>query len=567
MANLAQFSPKAGVSLIVGIIGLITCILGASMAYQTSQYLASHKASLGALQAETKELLTFSPIRLASDDSSFQRFRDINTQFVAQFQQLKYGNDQTGAAALSAGDDPAYASLLSGGDALLEKYGNMIQSRQEINKYRQFSKRLLSEASALVTTTNSNLQTSEQQSLLPAQLKAVMQLSNATNDHHYQVLLAVQNLDTQASDLMSATNSRQSNTQTLIQSLTEGNSRLSNPILRRMYVNLNDQLEQHYDSIRSIQSVVSDYQAIKTTHTQLKSALATFATSIDEVNQALSGGAVLGALLMLIGAVLTGIGFFGAGWLLRGSDKQAQATALTKAERKVDPLEYTTPVNNTKENTQQRKQVITERNQLIHDIQPIMDGVFYVEANEYAETTGDIAKIFNGARRSIVKRIQLIQQEINRLQQLQSAPSSKNDKQPNKTLRKTETSNSPSLSQQADIKACVDITFDTQTKIEQIKRWQSVDGTDTTTEQMTQQLESLMQCQDHLRVRLRDLQQILNDGSSQPTLSDSPAIKEEGGTTPVVTDFERLSRLVNSFQLKEVPRARQRKPQPNPATT
>ena len=76
-----------------------------------------------------------------------------------------------------------------------------------------------------------------------------------------------------------------------------------------------------------------------------------------------------------------------------------------------------------------------------------------------------------------------------------------------------------------------------------------------------------MECQDHLRVRLRDLQMLVdqhlvNPASSNTTHSNTKPQSEASNTV----DLERLSRLLQSFQLTEIPRSRKmRKPAPQSA--
>lgn len=561
MAHVPTFSLKTGLFLIAGIIGCVLSIAGVVTSNQGALQQSSHQASLAYLQASTQELLAFSPSALIEDDRYVTRFRDINPQFVEQFQYLKYGNDTAGAPPLLVSDQPPYTALLKTGDSLLEKYGAMIQSRKDINKYRQFNKRLLSETMSLSGTAATNLHTSEQQNLAPALLKPIMQLSYAIQEQHNQVAYSVRSLQTHGKTLLSDSQSRQKATRRLIQSLTESQSRLPNPVMRRMYVNLNEQLEQHYDSVATIESVLKDYARFQQSFEQFTLSLITFTANLDETRNALSSSPAWGSLLLIVGLVITGIGTFGMAWSMR-STQLANTNRTAKAS--ADPLEYATATKLPQENTQQRKQVITERNQLIHDIQPIMDGVFYVEANELSETTGDIAKAFNGARRSIVKRVQLIQQEITRLKQLQTTEGAASQPPVNQTehLNDSSTTQGP-LSEHTDIKACVDITFDTQAKIEQLRRWQSpseVSG-ENRSARIDAQLEALMQCQDHLRVRLRDMQKMLQGSPHQRPDVPSNAITTANAAT---TDFERLSRLVNSFQLTEARRTRQRKPLPAP---
>ncbi|OUR86634.1 hypothetical protein A9Q81_28335 [Gammaproteobacteria bacterium 42_54_T18] len=576
-------SPKTFIATICGVVAICISVLGSVLLHQQQQYQSTHLASLAYLDAALHELTTFTSKRLVSDEKSFQRFRELNSSIVTQFQRLKYGNDSLGVSALTPNDDPSVATLLSDGEHLLTGFGKLIQSRQDINQYRQYNQRLLSEANGLVQATEAISSASEQQSLSSSQMKALGELTLLAKAQQYGIQLSLLSVETNAESLIRSSKTRQQHAQSLIQQLTASNTQLANPVLRRMIVNISDQLSQHLNTVLSLSNATNNYDVLEKNLKMLASTVKTLITSVNGASDSLSGGSYMAQLTVTLGAVAACLGFFFTGlWIKEERIVKNRATeAATNAKKQQPSLEYSNTNNTGKpnENTQQRKQIITEKNQLIHDIQPIVDGVFYVDANENAETTGEVAKAFNAARRSIVKRLQLVQQEVTRLQSFnhpkalepttnhQEKSASQRDK-----LRSIPPSSQPSVSAFFDIKSCVDITFETQTKIEQIKRLYSSENvsltdaqtTAHTTSQTKQQISELMECQDHLRVRLRDLQILVDQHFISPA-SNNP---DPQPATPTTVDLERLSRLVHSFQLTEVPRQRKmRKPTPQPTSS
>ena len=579
-------SRKTIITAICGVIGLFTSALGSVLLHQQQQYQSTHLSSLAYLDAALHELSTFTPKRLISEEKSFQRFRALNGSVVTQFQRLKYGNDTLGVSALSPSDDPSVATLLNDGENLLARFGKLIQSRQDINQYRQYNQRLLSEAESLVQATEAVSAASEQQSLSTTQMKTLGELTLLAKAQQLSIKITLLSIETNAESLIRDSKNRQQHAQSLIQQLTASKKQLANPVLRRMIVNISDQLNQHINTVLSLSNATNNYDALEKNLKALTSSVKTLLTSVNEASDTLSGGVYMAQLTITLGAIAACLSFFFTGlWVKEEHIVKNRATATTAGSKKQQPSFEDNNIHNAptpNENTQQRKQIITEKNQLIHDIQPIVDGAFYVDANEHAETTGEIAKAFNGARRSIVKRLQLVQQEVTRLQQLQQQslePATNNQEKtspPREKGSSTPSSSQPSISALFDIKSCVDITFETQTKIEQIKRLYSSDNeslTDapTTSSQTKQQITALMECQDHLRVRLRDLQMLvdqhlINPTSNNPELQPAPTTTATATATATTVDLERLSRLVHSFQLTEVPRARKiRKPSPQPA--
>ena len=602
-------SQKNIIAAICGVIGLFISILGSALLHQQQQYQSTHLSSLAYLDAALHELTTFTPKRLVSNELSFQRFRELNNSVVTQFQRLKYGNDNQGVSPLSPSDDPSVATLLSDGEKLLAGFGTLIQSRQDINQFRQHNQRLLSEANGLVQATEAISAASEQQSLSATQMKTLGELTLLAKAQQYDIQRTLLAIETNADPLIRSSKTRQQHAQSLIQQLTASNKKLANPVLRRMTVNISDQVDQHVNTVLSLSDVTSNYDALEKNLKSLTSTVKTLLTSVTGASSALASGSFIAQLMVTLGALAACVSFLFTGlWIKEGhSADNKTAGASTSAEKQTSSFEGSSAksasnTNKPNENTQQRKQIITEKNQLIHDIQPIVDGVFYVDANEHAETTGEIAKTFNGARRSIVKRLQLVQQEVTRLQQLQhqsSADPSVNNNGKTNSPRDTDSSNAPSsalsstiatapatalstasssalssppsISALFDIKSCVDITFETQTKIEQIKRLYSSDqealNNSTAASQTEQQITALMECQDHLRVRLRDLQMLVDQHLINPTPTNTePQAEASAAATATTVDLERLSRLVHSFQLTEVPRARKmRKPTPQPA--
>ncbi len=574
-------SKRIFIAAICGVIGIFTGILGSVLLHQHQQYQSTHLASLAYLDAALHELTTFTPKRLVSDESSFQRFRELNGSVVTRFQRLKYGNDTLGVSALSPSDDPAVATLLSDGENLLAGFGKLIQSRQDINQYRQYNQRLLSEADSLVQATEAIASASEQQSLSATQMKTLGKLTLLAKAQQYDIQRALLSIETNAASLISGSKTRQQNAQSLIQQLTASNKQLANPVLRRMIVNISDQLDQHINTVLSLSNATNNYDALEKNLKSLTSTVKTLLTSVNKASDTLSGGSYMAQLTVTLGALAACLSFFFTGLWIKEEHTANKKTPGMATDSKVPSSSFETSSPNStskpNENTQQRKQIITEKNQLIHDIQPIVDGVFYVDANEYAETTGEIAKAFNGARRSIVKRLQLIQQEVSRLQQLQNQqpidPTTDNQEkitsQHDKESAMAPSSQSP-LSVLFDIKSCVDITFETQTKIEQIKRLYATDNetlhNSQTASQTEQQTNALMECQDHLRVRLRDLQMLIDQHLVNPTPNTTKSTADPQAETSATVDLERLSRLLHSFQLTEVPRARKtRKPAPQAA--
>ena len=586
-------SQKTIIAAICGVIGIFTSLLGSVLLHQHQQYQTTHLASLAYLDAALHELTTFTPKRLVSDESSFQRFRELNGSVVTRFQRLKYGNDAQGVSAISPDDGPSASTLLNDGGNLLSGFGKLIQSRQDINQYRQYNQRLLSEANSLVQATEAVSAASKQQNLSPHQMKALGDLTLLTKAQQYDIKLSLLSIETHAESLISNSKTRQQQAQSLIQQLTASNKQLANPVLRRMIVNIADQLNQHLNTVLSLSSATNNYDALEKNVKSLASTIKTLLASVNKVSDALSDRPYITQLTVTLGALIACLSFFFTGFWIKEerSANKKTSRATTGSEEHPSSFEASSPNNTSKpgENTQQRKQIITEKNQLIHDIQPIVDGVFYVDANEYAETTGEIAKAFNGARRSIVKRLQLIQQEVTRLQHLQQTEPTAETKDKSETKKPTEkpiknptASLSPSSSPTStlfDIKSCVDITFETQTKIEQIKRLYSTNNealSDSQTAPQTKQhMTALMECQDHLRVRLRDLQMLVDQHLANPTPNHQDKLGEstnenrnenKKAAETINIDLERLSRLVHSFQLTEVPRSRKmRKPTPQPA--
>ena len=585
-------SKKTFIAAICGVIGIFTSILGSVLLHQHQQYQSTHLASLAYLDAALHELTTFTPKRLVSDESSFQRFRELNGSVVTRFQRLKYGNDALGVSAISPDDGPSVSTLLNDGENLLSGFGKLIQSRQDINQYRQYNQQLLSEANSLVQATEAVSAASKQQNLSPHQMKALGDLTLLTKALQYDIKLSLLSIETHAESLISNSKTRQQQAQSLIQQLTASNTQLSNPVLRRMIVNIADQLNQHLNTVLSLSNATNNYDALEKNVKSFTSTIKTLLASVNKASDALSDRSYMTQLTVTLGALIACLSFFFTGlWIKEErSAKKKTSRATTVSKDHPSSFEASSPNNTSKpgENTQQRKQIITEKNQLIHDIQPIVDGVFYVDANEYAETTGEIAKAFNGARRSIVKRLQLIQQEVTRLQHLQQSEPTAETKNKPETKKHTEkptaTLSPPSpTSTLFDIKSCVDITFETQTKIEQIKRLYSTNNealSDSQTAPQTKQhMTALMECQDHLRVRLRDLQMLVDQHFANPTPNHQDKLSEstnenshenphesKKAAETINIDLERLSRLVHSFQLTEVPRSRKmRKPTPQPA--
>ena len=556
MKPLPVSSKKTVLAALFGIGGLVITILGCVLLFQQQQSQSNHLASLAYLEAALGELTTFTPRKLTSDERSFQRFRDINSAVVLRFQRLKYGNDAQGVPALTSNDGSEVESLLANGELLLEGLGSLIQTRKDINQFRQYKDSLLSESKKLAQSAEANLLASEQQPLSSTQTKHVAQLTQQIQDHHYRIALAIEAFESKGKGLIAHTNALERTTQRLIKELTEGtnnSSRLPNPVLRRMYVNLAELLTQHFTNIYSLEKFTQQYTALERKHVEFSTALTSLLNSVVAISERSTSGSFLPRFIIILGLLSACLSFFFAGMWTKGEHLRDAHESLGKLTDNVSTqlAKPHLPPENSTENTQQRKKIITEKNQLIHDIHPIIDGMLYVDANEQAETTGEIAKAFNSARRSVAKRLQLIQQEILRLQHLQS-PDAKALPNEEHEVEKTPSKHSK-LDSAFDIKSCIDITFETQAKIEHLKRLlEHSQGSE------DKQMESMMECQDHLRVRLRDLQQLVSSATSHP--ADNSTQNPTGNSSDDTTnesniDLERLARLINSFQLSQAPRS------------
>jgi len=570
-----------------GIIGLCINLWGGASAYQNQHNQSVHLASLAYIDAALRELATINPERLTSDDTSFKRFREINTAVMERLQQVKYGSVlSNGQPILVEGNFPV-TKLLENAEKLLKDAGKMIQSRQDIHQYHQFKRRLESESEALIHSANESLAVSEQQSLSPLQLKNVYRLTQRIKEHHYQIQLGVLALTTQGGALITATEENRHTIEALVLSLTNGKERLSNPILRRMFVNILDQLNQHYNTVRTIVSATKKFQTLTNLHNKFTTSLTPFLASLTEINQQLVNQSFAPRLSYIFGGFLSCIGFFCSGLLASG-----QLPWLSRHIKNIDSNTVVISNNdseiNTKENTQQRNRNITEKNQLINDMESIIDGMLYIDANESSETTGDIARVFNHARRSVAKRIQLIQQELERLERMNVNTTSTVSEEeppttetyspaqdstlPNSVLPKTASATSlQSLKgtlDQFDIKSCVDITFDTQAKIERLQH-QKTNKQEHYAEEMAPRIDAIMECQDHLRVRLRDLQQLIQhyfavaiEEHAEPSTLATQKTKYISGNTQTI-NLERLSQLIRGFQLKDTSRSRKQSSEPD----
>ncbi|MBV1920844.1 MAG: hypothetical protein KUG73_09195, partial [Pseudomonadales bacterium] len=312
-------SKKTIITAVCGVIGLFISTLGSVLLHQQQQYQSTHLSSLAYLDAALHELTTFTPKRLVSDELSFQRFRELNSSVVTQFQRLKYGNNNQGVSALSENDDASVATLLSDGEKLLAGFGTLIQSRQDINQYRQHNQRLLSEAKGLVQATEAISAASEQQSLSATQMKALGELTLLAKAQQYDIQRALLAIETNTAPLIRSSKTRQQHAQSLIQQLTASNKKLANPVLRRMTVNISDQVNQHITTVVSLSDVTSNYDALEKNLKSLTSAVKALLISVSGASNALASTSFIAQLMVTLGALAACVSFLFTGlWIKEG---------------------------------------------------------------------------------------------------------------------------------------------------------------------------------------------------------------------------------------------------------